>query len=275
MPARRKLHFLVTNDDGVQAEGLHHLAEVLRRYGRVTVIAPDRERSGVSHGFSLNHPLLLNRHGGEVYSLSGTPADCIMFGIRGFLTGKDAPDYIFSGINHGANLGADVVYSGTAAGAREGTIFCKPSVAVSLATEFSARFDSQHFHFETVQRFLHAFIPHFLERGLPAEVFLNINVPNIPLDLFKGGRFTRIGKRIYRDQFIRKVDDQGHEYYWLGGEPPTHTPEAGSDFEALEASMASITPLRWMSSNHSDLDFTRQWPSFDWNHSQDPPIHLE
>jgi 5'-nucleotidase len=253
-------HFLLTNDDGIEAEGIHRLADVLRDFGRVTLIAPDRERSGVSHGFSLNHPLKLQTHGPEAYSLSGTPADCVMFGIRSFLCEDDAPDYVFSGINHGANLGTDVVYSGTVAGAREGAIFNKPAVAVSLATEFSSRFDSQPLHFETVAALMRSFLPAFLERTLPPSTFLNINVPNIPIDLLKGGCFTRIGKRIYRDRFIMKQDKEGNELYWLGGEPPTHELEEGTDFSALDRSMASVTPLRWMTAYHDDVEFFSDWP---------------
>lgn len=256
-------HFLLTNDDGIEAEGLHRLADLLRGFGRVTVIAPDRERSGVSHGFSLNHPLQLKHRADGVYSLSGTPADCVMFGIRSFLAQDDGPDYVFSGINHGANLGSDVVYSGTVAGAREGAIFRRRSVAVSLATEFSSRFDSQRLHFETVIRFLERFLPEFLARPFSPEVFLNINVPNTPIELFKGGRFTHIGRRIYRDHFIKKVDEMGDEYYWLGGEPPTHEPLEGTDFEAMEASMASVTPLRWLLPNGSDLALFAEWPSLE------------
>jgi len=256
----QQTHFLLTNDDGIEAEGLHRLAGVLREYGRVTIIAPDRERSGVSHGFSLNHPLKLQSHGPDSYSLSGTPADCIMFGIRSFLCEDNSPDYVFSGINHGANLGTDVVYSGTVAGAREGAIFNKSSVAVSLATEFSSRFDSQPLHFETVVTFMRSFLPAFLSHNLPEHTFLNINVPNIPLDLLKGGCFTRIGKRIYRDRFIMKRDKEGNELYWLGGEPPTHVLEDGTDFSALDQSMASITPLRWMTAYPEDVDFFADWP---------------
>lgn len=256
-------HFLLTNDDGIEAEGIHRMAEVLRRFGRVTIIAPDRERSGVSHGFSLNHPLELKRLGEDTFSLSGTPADCVMFGIRSFLAEGDAPDYVFSGINHGANLGADVIYSGTAAGAREGAMFKKPSVAVSLAREFSTRFDTGQLHFETVVQLLESFVPCFLERGLPEGVFLNVNVPNIPPDLYKGARFTRIGQRVYRDHFIRKVDDEGREFYWLGGEPPTHETGEGTDFEAMELSMGSITPLKVFVSVPEDLESFGHWPTLE------------
>lgn len=256
-------HFLLTNDDGIEADGIHRLADLLRRFGRVTLLAPDRERSGVSHAFSLNRPLALKQHGEDAYSLTGTPADCVMFGIRSFLVDDNSPDYVFSGINHGANLGTDVVYSGTVAGAREGALFRIPSVAVSLATEFSSRFDSQHMHFETVIRFLECFLPHLLEKKLPEDTFLNINVPNIPPDLLKGGKFTRIGQRIYRDRFICKVDEHGNELFWLGGEPPTHVPEEGTDFDALENSMASVTPLRWTPVDHEELAFFEDWPSLE------------
>jgi 5'-nucleotidase len=211
----------------------------------------------------LNHPLALKQTGSDWYSLSGTPADCVIFGIRSFLCENDAPDYVFSGINHGANLGTDVVYSGTVAGAREGAIFEKPAIAVSLATEFSSRFDPQPLHFETVTRYLETFLPFLLERSLPPGYLLNINVPNIPLDLLKGGLFTRLGKRIYRDRFIKKTDKEGNELFWLGGEPPTHVAEEGTDFHALESSYVSMTPLRWMTSESKDVELFEDWPSLD------------
>jgi len=256
-------HFLLTNDDGVQAEGLRRLEEVLRRYGRVTIIAPDRERSGVSHAFSLNHPLLLEQHGPEIFSLSGTPADCVMFGVRGCQADGEVPDYVFAGINHGANLGEDVIYSGTVAAAREAAIYGIPSVAVSLATEFSTRFDSEHLHLETAAHFVEVFLPHFLEQSFPPNHLLSINVPNIPVDQLKGGRFATLGKRVYRDHFIKKKDEKGRESYWLTGENPTHEPSKETDFHALEESYASITPLRHLYSDPEDLKPFSDWPSLE------------
>jgi 5'-nucleotidase len=253
-------HLLLTNDDGYDAEGIRELSKVLRGYGKVTLIGPDRECSGISHGFSLNHPLRLKRKGEGVYSLSGTPADCVMFGLRGFLEPADLPDFVFSGINHGANLGWDVIYSGTVAGALEGTLFDKPAVAVSLATEFSGRFESGLLQFETVVAFLEEFVPVLLARGIPNGVFLNINVPNIPKEDLRGYAFTRLGKRIYRDRVVKRTDPHGREYYWLGGEPPTYESEDGTDFHALEQSMVSITPLRWKMSHPEDLDLFSDWP---------------
>ena len=256
-----KPHFLVTNDDGCDAEGIRLLAEALRQHGRVTLIAPDRERSAISHAFSLNHPIRLKKLADGSYSLSGTPADCVMFGLRGFLEDGNLPDYVFSGINQGANLGEDVIYSGTVAGALEGALFDRPSVAVSLATEFSSRFESRRLHLETAAAFVDRFVPDLVARGLPRGVFLNVNVPNIPLDQLTGTQFTRLGKRIYKDRVIKRIDPHGREYYWLGGDPPTHQAEEGTDFHAMEMSMVSVTPLRWKMSHDRDLSYFADWPS--------------
>jgi 5'-nucleotidase len=183
-----------------------------------------------------------------------------MFGLRGFLDSEDLPDFVFSGINHGANLGEDVIYSGTVAGALEGVIFGRPSVAVSLATEFSSRFDSQHLHLETAATFIDRFVPLLVERRLPKGVFLNVNVPNLPVDQVNGSRFTRLGKRIYNDRVVKRVDPHGREYYWLGGDPPTHQPEEETDFSALEMSIVSVSPLRWKMSHPEDIDLFGDWP---------------
>ena len=257
----KKPHFLLTNDDGIDALGIHRLHEVLQKHGKVTLIAPDRERSAVSHGFSLHHPLRLIERGEARYSLSGTPVDCVMFGLRGFLELEDLPDYVISGINHGANLGDDVLYSGTVAGALEGALFNKPSVAVSLATEFSDPEEHQTLHMETAAAFMDAFIPHFLKKPCPPGTLLNVNIPNLGKDRIKGSRFTTLGKRIYRDRVIQREDPQGKEYFWIGGDPPEHVAEKGSDFDALSQGEVAITPLRWQMSHPEDLRHYSDWPS--------------
>jgi 5'-nucleotidase len=254
-------HLLLTNDDGYDSAGIHALRQAASQFGRVTLIAPDQERSAVSHAFSLNHPLRLRERSDKIYSLSGTPADCVMFGLRGFLEEGNLPDFVLSGINHGANLGEDVLYSGTVAGALEGALFDKPSIAVSLATEFGSKKEGPRLQLETAAAFLQGFLPVLLERGLPKGMMLNINVPNIPIEELKGSRFTRLGRRIYQDRVIRRVDPHGREYYWLGGDPPTHHPEEGTDFDAMQLGMVSITPLRWRMSLPEDMDYFADWPS--------------
>ncbi|MCA9413796.1 MAG: 5'/3'-nucleotidase SurE [Candidatus Omnitrophica bacterium] len=254
-------HFLLTNDDGIDALGINMLHEVLQNHGRVTMIAPDQERSAVSHAFSLHHPLRLIKRRESVYSLSGTPVDCVMFGLRGFLDPEDLPDFVISGINHGANLGDDVLYSGTVAGALEGAMFSKPAVAVSLATEFSDPKELQKLHMETAAGFMDAFIPHFVEKPCPGGTLLNVNVPNLPKDRIEGSRFTTLGKRIYRDRVIQRHDPQGREYYWIGGDPPEHEPAEGTDFDALSHNHVAITPLKWRMCHGEDLRRYSDWPS--------------
>lgn len=254
-------HFLLTNDDGIDALGINMLHEVLQRHGRVTMIAPDRERSAVSHAFSLHHPLRIIQRREGVYSLSGTPVDCVMFGLRGFLDPEDLPDFVISGINHGANLGDDVLYSGTVAGALEGALFQKPSAAVSLATEFSDPKELQRLHMETAAAFMDAFIPHFIENPCDPGSLLNINVPNLSIDRIEGSRFTKLGKRIYRDRVIQREDPQGRQYYWIGGDPPDHEPEEGTDFDALTHRCVAVTPLRWRMHHPQDLARYSDWPS--------------
>jgi 5'-nucleotidase len=254
-------HFLLTNDDGIDALGINLLYEVLQKHGRVTLIAPDRERSAVSHAFSLHHPLRIIKRREGVFSLSGTPVDCVMFGLRGFLGTEDLPDFVISGINHGANLGDDVLYSGTVAGALEGALFEKPSVAVSLATEFSDPKELQTLHMETAAGFMDAFIPHFVDKPCPGGSLLNLNVPNLPKERIQGSRFTSLGKRIYRDRVIQREDPQGREYYWIGGDPPEHKAEEGTDFAALTDDCVAITPLRWRMCHREDLARYSDWPS--------------
>lgn len=228
---------LVTNDDGIHSHGLHALATELETLGEVWIVAPDRERSAVSHSITMYQPLRVTRVREQVYTLDGTPADCVIFGVKGFL--DERPELVVSGINRGPNLGDDVVYSGTVAGAHEGHLCGIPSLAVSLnvsRTEPTPRFDS-------AAQCASVIAGQILERELPEGTFLNVNVPNQPFDDLEGFVVTRLGQRVYHDMVDKRIDPHGNEYFWIGGSPPSWVPGEGTDFHALEEGKVSITPL--------------------------------
>ena len=233
----KRPRILVTNDDGIHSPGLTALADALREIGEVVIIAPDRERSAVSHSFTMNHPIRVQTLGEDVYVIDGTPADCVMFGTRGFL--EEPPVLVASGINRGPNLGIDTVYSGTVAAAHEGHLHNVPSFAISMDVPHS----DGGYHFESGARFAGIMARAMLEKRMPDGSFLNVNVPNLSWEQIKGASITRLGQRIYRDEIIHRVDPQGKDYYWIGGEAPTWVKSEGTDFHALEEDKVSITPL--------------------------------
>ncbi|MGI6455537.1 MAG: 5'/3'-nucleotidase SurE [bacterium] len=233
----KKPQILVVNDDGIHAPGLKALAESLRSLGDVWIIAPDRERSGVSHSFTMYQPIRAQKVGDQTYIIDGTPTDCVMFGTRGFL--ENPPDLVAAGINNGPNLGIDTVYSGTVAAAHEGHLSGVPSFAISMDVPLQRDF----YHFETAARFAPMIAKKILEHKLPAGCFLNINVPNLPWEELQGVAVTRLGQRVYHDRVIRRTDPQGKEYFWIGGEKPTWIQAEGTDFHALEEKKISVTPL--------------------------------
>lgn len=228
---------LVTNDDGFHSPGIHALADRMREIGEVWIICPDRERSAVSHSFTMHHPIRCQAMGERIYMIDGTPADCVMFGTRGFLERK--PDLVASGVNRGPNLGIDTVYSGTVAGAHEGHLCGIPSIAVSMDVPRAG----EDYCFETGARVAKIVAQAVLARHMPDGAFLNINVPNLPFEQLKGIAATRLGQRIYHDRIIVREDPQGRKYYWIGGETPTWVKSEGTDFHALEEDKVSVTPL--------------------------------
>ena len=232
---------LVTNDDGIHSPGIHMLAEALSELGEVHIVCPDRERSAVSHSFTMHSPLRIRKVRDRVVILDGTPTDCVMFAILGYFEGK--PDLVVSGINNGPNLGDDVIYSGTVAAAHEGKIMGIPSFALSLNCRFSDDSDPAARRLDTAGRFALYLARHVLTHGLPPSTFLNVNVPNLPWDQLRGVRVTKLGQRVYNDSIIWRKDPHGKDYFWIGGEEPSWVPESGTDFEALERNLVSITPL--------------------------------
>lgn len=236
---------LVTNDDGIYAPGLEQLASALDSLGEVWVYAPDRQQSGVGHSVSLHRPLRVNEVRDQWYMVDGTPTDCVMLAVRDLLHRR--PDIVVSGINNGANLGDDVTYSGTVAGAYEGMLLDLPAIAVSDISYTPA-------HYETAGRVANKLVQHVLEHGLPHETMLNVNVPDVPFEELQGTAFTRMGRRDYQDEIIRRTDPRGGEYFWIGGAQPDHRVEVGTDFEAVERKMVSITPLHRDVTHYAVLD---------------------
>lgn len=230
-------HILISNDDGINAPGLHALEDALARLPqfRVTVVAPHDQQSASSHALTLTRPLRILDSGKDRYAVTGTPTDSVLVAMEKILV-DDRPDIVLSGINHGPNMGEDVTYSGTVAAAVEGTMFGIPSYALSLAkwhpTDFSG---AQDFLVENLEKIL-AFP---LRKG----TLMNINLPDGPIDKFKGIRTTRLGNRVYQNVITDQVDPRGNPYFWIGGEGPTWKRENGTDYAAVDDAYVSLTPL--------------------------------
>ena len=228
------MKILVSNDDGVHAEGILALSEALSAIADVVVVAPDRNHSGASHSLTLENPLRVDTmaHNGFI-AVKGTPTDCVHLAVNELL--KPAPDLVVSGINHGANLGDDVIYSGTVAAATEGRHLGLPAIAVSLG-------GGQ--HCASAAHYARLLVQALMAQPLPADQILNVNVPDLPLEQIKGMRVTRLGCRHPAEAVIVEQDPRGRPIYWIG--PPGATQDAGegTDFAAIEAGYVSITPLQ-------------------------------
>ncbi|HSA78303.1 MAG TPA: 5'/3'-nucleotidase SurE [Nitrospirota bacterium] len=236
---------LVTNDDGVYSPGIQILAKRLRQLDSVVIVAPDRERSAVGHSMTLHRPLLIEEIKDSVYSVNGTPTDCVNIAVKGLL--KETPRLVVSGINKGPNLGDDVTYSGTVAGAIEARLLGVPSLAVSLA----ARND---FRFAEAAEVAARAAAMIFEHGLTEGTLLNINVPNVPIAEIRGTALTRLGKRIYHQMTVERVDPRGKRYYWIGGGEPDWEREEGTDFDAIDRNLVSITPLHLDLTDYSTFE---------------------
>lgn len=241
---------LVTNDDGVRAEGITSLAKALRKLGRVVIAAPDGQRSAASHSITLHRPLRIDRLEDDVYSVDGTPTDCVMMAVNEIL--KFKPDIVVSGINHGPNLGDDVHYSGTVSAAFEGGIIGIPSIAISqVGGKFS--------YINDAAKFSAKFAAKVLKEGLSRGIILNINYPDIISSKIKGFRFTKQGKRDYGNIVIEKLDPKGRKYYWIGGDETGFEDIEGSDCNAVREGWISITPLRVNLTDADSLEHLKEW----------------
>lgn len=226
------MHILVTNDDGIASPALAQLRRHLEPYGRVTVIAPDRNQSATSQSLTLHRPLRIHPLGEDTYSVDGTPTDCVLVAFHGHLV--DRPDFVVSGINHGPNMGEDVFYSGTVAAAREGAMRGMPALAVSAHARTPADYEKTA---DLGRRFAEKLLE--MPRGKSA-LLLNVNVP---LKWNGEVRAARLGARNYEEVLDQRTDPRGREYLWLGGSGVRHEPDPGSDTDAHDAGFASVTPL--------------------------------
>ena len=258
--APKKLHFLLSNDDGVESQGLMAVANELRKIGHVTVVAPEREQSTMGHALTLHKPVRLYHIRSEknldVYALSGTPADCVCMGLRKVL--KEAPDAIISGINRGLNLGNDVFYSGTVAAAREGALLNIPSIAASMDFHFEPG-THQVAYFDEAATFLSEVVMKTIQEGIPHRSLLNVNFPNLPLSKVKGVKVARQGFRIYAGGVVERKDHRKKNYYWLGGEYAGFEPIESSDCVAVDQGYISVTPLRIDITQYDFLETLKQW----------------
>lgn len=242
------MRILLSNDDGISALGIQTLAESLRQFAQVQLVAPDRNCSGASNALTLEMPLKIHTLSNGDIAVRGTPTDCVYLGVNALMTPR--PDIVVSGINAGANLGDDVIYSGTVAAAMEGRHLGLPALAVSL---------DGHRHFDTAAAVTCRLLKALSLEPLRTGRILNINVPDLPLDEIKGFKVTRCGRRYPAERVIRQADPRGNELYWIG--PPGEKDDSGedTDFAALEQGYVSITPLQVDLTAYAAQDVIRQW----------------
>lgn len=229
------MRILLSNDDGVRAPGLGVLAAALSRIAEVTVVAPERNRSGASSSLTLDRPLRAYQIENGFFCVNGTPTDCVHLAITGLL--EQQPDMVVAGINSGSNLGDDVWYSGTVAAAVEGRFMGFPAIAVSLAGMMSE-------HYATAAHVTVKLISQLLSHPLPADTILNVNVPDIPLDQLKGLAATRLGRRHKAESVVRQTDPRGLPIYWIGPAGPEQDAGEGTDFYAIRTQQASVSPIQ-------------------------------
>ena len=245
------MNILVTNDDGILAPGLALLADVCRKVGTVTVISPDREQSGTSHSLTLHRPLRPARRPDGAWQVDGTPTDCVMLAIQALM--PERPDFVFSGVNHGPNMGEDVLYSGTVAAAMEAVMLGVPGVGISFAgtrPETLGTYTDLLTHL--VRRITSA--PNF-----PPETFLNVNLPLVAAGEVKGIKVTKLGSRVFSESLTRMKDPWGREIFWIGGGTITWTGDEDSDHAAVREGYLSVTPLHMDLTNYDLLETVRGW----------------
>ncbi|RVU30213.1 5'/3'-nucleotidase SurE [Neptunomonas marina] len=243
-------NILISNDDGVFAPGIEALAATLASVAAVQVVAPDRNRSGASNALTLDRPVEAHHHTNGFVSLTGTPTDCVHMGVAGLFS--DVPDIVISGINAGANMGDDVIYSGTVAAAMEGRGMRLPPIAVSLA-------GSHPQHYDTAAQIVADLLSHIDSLPLPRRALLNINVPDLPLSDIKGIHVTRLGHRAAAGKPVAAADPRGKVRYWVAGAGDAVDKAPGTDFYAIEQGFVSITPIHIDMTLNSAMDDVAQW----------------
>lgn len=246
------MHILVSNDDGFQAPGIRELAGALGGIARVTVVAPSRNRSGASNSLTLDRPLRVTEGPDGYISTDGTPTDCVHLAITGLLDAE--PDMVVSGINAGANLGDDVIYSGTVAAAMEGRSLGKPAIAVSLASQ-----DPSPANFSAAAAITVGLVRHLETAPLPADIILNVNVPDLPLEEIAGIQGTRLGFRHKAEPVVRSVDPRGRVCFWVGAAGPEQDAGPGTDFHAIKHRYVSVTPIQVDLTRYNAIERVGDW----------------
>ena len=248
------MEILITNDDGIYAEGIYALAKALGKAGNVTVVAPDTQRSAVGHAITIADPLRVTpaKHNGKFfgYSASGTPADCVKLGIKSIM--KKSPDLVVSGINLGGNLGYNILYSGTVSGATEGALLGIPSIAISLDTFTKPDFSA-------AAAFAVKLSVLMKKRSLPPGTLLNVNLPNIAASKIKGVRVTNQSRTSFNDWFDKRTDPHGNTYYWMTGDFKTKDADRDSDVNALKAGYISVTPIQFDLTDYKFISELQNW----------------
>jgi 5'-nucleotidase len=247
---RTPMRILVSNDDGYQSPGLHILVQALAQVGDVTVVAPDRDRSGASNSLTLTLPIRAERLENGYIRVEGTPTDCVHLAITGLLDRE--PDLVVAGINHGPNLGDDVIYSGTVAAATEGRFLGLPAMAVSIDA-FEPR------HLDTAARVAARLVANLGNGVFGPNVILNVNVPDRPFDELKGFQATRLGHRHKAEPVTRASDPRGRTVYWVGPAGPEQDAGPGTDFHALRSGYVSVTPLQVDLTRHGLINSLGEW----------------
>jgi 5'-nucleotidase len=248
------VEILLSNDDGIDAAGLEALAQALAGLGALTVVAPQREQSASSHGFTMHNPLRMVERRPRWYAISGTPADCVYMGVHHVLPQK--PALVVSGINRGTNIGDDIHYSGTVAGAMEAALMGIPSLAVSLEVIP----DADTMHWSTAGTLALSVARLLLRDPLPRHSFLNLNVPNKPLADLAGVKVSAMGRRLYHPLVSQHTDPRGRPYFWIGGAHESFDPSEGTDGYWFERGYATLTPLRPNLTDRESLAKLEAWP---------------
>lgn len=247
------MHILISNDDGYLAPGINCLAMNLATIAEITVVAPERDRSGASNSLTLDTPIRAHRTDNGFYRVEGTPTDCVHLAITGML--EQEPDMVVSGINAGANLGDDVIYSGTVAAAMEGRFLGLPAMAISLC----ALSGHEHVHYETAARVALQLLEGMRKNPLPSDTILNVNVPDLPWDALQGFEATRLGNRHKAEAVIKAADPRGRPIYWIGPAGIEQDAGPGTDFHAIRQHRVSVTPLQVDLTRHGVIRDIADW----------------
>ncbi|HEU5282685.1 MAG TPA: 5'/3'-nucleotidase SurE [Burkholderiales bacterium] len=258
------MRILLSNDDGYFAPGLAVLAEALSEVAEIVVYAPERDRSGASNSLTLDRPLMVRKSHLGFHYINGTPTDCVHLAVTGLL--DPLPDMVVSGINHGANMGDDTVYSGTVAAATEGFLLGIPSIAISLVKRNDG-------HYAAAARVAVELVTRFQREPLRQPMLLNVNVPDVPYDRLNGLMVTRLGRRHKAEPTIRTINPRGETVYWVGAAGDAQDAGEGTDFDAVARDYVSITPLQIDLTQYGQLERVRDWLAPQGQHAGNAPAH--